>query len=208
MTVIVKRFQDSGVSYSELVELLHDSFKERLEQGLAFTCSSMTVEDYIEKTDGKQVFVALDCENQNLVGTVTLQFCKDPNGIIYGYHEYLAVSPKAKNNGVGSAMLNSIEEFVKAVRGEYILSDTAVGATSSVKWHLKNGFRIVRLKSYESTDYYSYGFRKQLVPSIFWDNALFCKIVFIKSSIATKMKLKKNGESTFVGKMLKFRNAL
>lgn len=50
MNILVDRIENTGISPGQVVALLHESFEERLQQGLRFTCSSMTEEQYRERT--------------------------------------------------------------------------------------------------------------------------------------------------------------
>lgn len=197
MNVVIKRKEETNVSYEQIVDLMHESFQERLNQGLKFTCSFMGVDEYKRKTENGVIFVAIDKDVNGLMGTVTVHIRRDENNVNYGYNEYLAVHPKAKHCGIGCRLESALESECKKNDCEYILCDTAVGATSSVKYHLKNQFKIVGLRSFPSTNYFSYLFRKQITPSKKWDSDLYCKCVYFKSFIVTKLKLKKDGGLTF-----------
>lgn len=197
MNIVVKKLDETSITYEQIADLMHESFEERLQQGLKFTCSFMSVEQYKKKTADGVVFVAIDEDTQELMGTAVVHV-KKADGVIYGYNELAAICSKAKRCGIGSMLLNARVELVKNAGGEYILSDTAVGAQSSIKYHLKNGFKIIGLTSFSSTNYYSYLFRKQLAPSKLWNNNLFCKLVFIKSYIYTKLISKEDGSKTWL----------
>ena len=132
------------------------------------------------------------------MGTAVVHIKKGIDGIVYGYNELAAICSKAKRCGIGSMLLNARAELVKKAGGEYILSDTAVGAQSSINYHLKNGFKIIGITSFLSTNYYSYLFRKQLVPSKKWDSNLYCKFVFLKSYIMTRLIAKEDGCETWL----------
>lgn len=160
MDLMITSIGDSPFSYSEVVDLIHSSFEERLNQGLHFTCSTITIDQFIEKTKKGIVLVAWDSDSSSLLGSSTVSIRKDKKGVLYGYHEYLAISPKAKRLGVGTKLLESHTHNLINTCAQYVLSDTAVGADSSVKWHVKNGFRIIGLRSFPSTNYYSFKFRK------------------------------------------------
>lgn len=203
MSVVVDRLENTAVSYKQLIELIHHSFEERIQQGLFFTCSTMTEEKYINKTKDGVVLVAMDNETNELLGTATIHIRKDNRNIIYGYNEYLAISPSAKRKGIGTKLLEKQMMIVINANGEYIESDTAVGAKSSVCWHLKNGFKIVGLQSFISTNYYSYVFRKQLVMSKKWNNEILVKLIYLFSAFRTKILKKENGEYTVFGVALK-----
>lgn len=195
MNIIIKKREEANVSYEQIVDLMHASFEERLQQGLNFTCSSMTVEEYKNRNSDAIIYVAIDDEH-NLMGAAVVHVKRDKKNILYGYNEYACVSPKAKRCGIGSMLLEARESACKRAGCDYMVSDTAVGAVSSVKYHLKNGYKIVGLRSFASTNYYSYLFRKQLTPSKFWNNSFLCKMVFVKSALIEKMKHKQDGTKT------------
>lgn len=201
MNLIITSIEDSPFSYSEVVDLIHSSFEERLNQGLHFTCSTITTDQFKQKTEKGIVLVAWDNETSSLLGTSTVSIRKDTRGNLYGYHEYLAISPKAKRLGVGTKLLESHTYNLINRCGQYVLSDTAVGADSSVKWHVKNGFRIIGLRSFPSTNYYSYIFRKQLTPSVLWDSKYFTSVRTFISSILVKSLYNEDGSYTLLGEM-------
>lgn len=142
MDVVVKLLTETNFTYQQVVELIHKSFEERLHQGLCFTCSFMTVNQFETKVKDAYIFVAYDLDSEKMLGTVTLHIRKDNNEIVYGYHEFLAVSPEVKHIGVASKLQKELVLLLLSRDGKYEMSDTACGATSSVNWHLKNGFHM------------------------------------------------------------------
>ena len=192
MCMVVKKMQDTNVTYDQIVTLMHAAFKERVLQGLKYTCSYMDVNTYIENSRGGVILVAMNADE--LCGTAMLHINTDKGGAKYGYIENLAISPKVKRMGVGSLLLKEVLKIVAENKGDYLLSDTAVDADSAVKFHKKNGFKIVGLHSYQSTNYYSYLFRLQLQPSRVWSNGFCVKFIFLLSYIKTKMEFKPNGK--------------
>ena len=203
MDIHIKSLQESPFNYDDVVALLHSSFEERLEQGLRFTCSFMTVKDLQERTRNGIVLVAWSPDEKVLLGTVSMSYKIDKHGIKFGYHENLAVSPMAKRMGVGKLLFAKFVSIVSSNYCQYIISDTAVDAKSSVLWHINNGFKIIALRSFPSTNYYSYIFRKQLSPSKMWNNKLFIWLRYNISSILIKSIYKKDGKYTFFGQMLR-----
>lgn len=200
--IVVKQLNETSITYQEIADLQHAAFIERLEQGLRFTCSSMTTEEFEAKMKDGFVFVALNKNTNELLGTVTIHIKTDNEGNVYGYHEYLAVSPNAKHSGVGSKLAQAWNELLEEKSAKYVMSDTACVATSSVNWHLKNGFQIYELESYRSTNYWSFVFIKYLDDSLkksplqmnlhYW-----CSWLFIKTT------RHKNGSDTIIGKIYK-----
>lgn len=194
MAVEIKRLEDTSFSYGDVVDLMHLAFKERKDEGLLFTCVSMTEDEYREKVKDGIVFVAYDSESGRLLGTAATSQLKNTNGLLYGVNELLAIHPDARRMGLASALLKARIDYHKNAGSDCIMSDTAVGAKSSVKYHLKNGFRIIGLFSYPNTNYYSYLFRLQLSSPSKWNSPIYCKCNFIKSFLVITLKYKKNGQ--------------
>ena len=196
MDVVIRRFEETNFSYDQIVNLMHDAFEERLKQGLNFTCSSMSVEQYKNKNADGIIFVAVNKKDNSLVGTAVVHIQKDECGVLYGYNEDIAVSPMVKRCGIGSMLQKALEEVCGRAGCSYMMCDTAVGARSSVKYHKKNGYKIVAMKSYSSTNYYSYLFRKQLDKNSKWSNSLYCKFRFLKSFFKIRICFRKDGTKT------------
>lgn len=141
MQFTVKLLSESNITYQQIADLQHAAFEERLKQGLRFTCSAMTAEQFEAKMKDGYVYLAINEEKNELLGTVTIHLYTDKSSVLYGYHEYLAISPFAKHSGVGTTLAQAWQKLLLEKGAKYVLSDTACGAISSVKWHLKNGFK-------------------------------------------------------------------
>lgn len=194
--------EEACVSYKDIVELIHESFQERLDKGLRYSCSFMTEEQYIQKTKDGIIFVAVDEESGCLAGTAVLNLRFDGKRK-YGYFEFAAGNNSYKHCGIGSLLLLLRKEAAMNAECSYILSDTSTKAESAVKYHLKNGFKIVGYESYRSTNYWSYVFRMQLEPSVFWNNNVFLKFHFFCSYIFIKLTRTIDGDDTCLGKIYK-----
>lgn len=141
--IIVNRLENSPFTYEDLIEMIHDSVRERVDQNLLFNVSRMSSDDFRNKTQNGIVLVAF--RNTDLLGTVCIHFYDDREGRHYAYHEHVFVRPESKRDGIGSLLYRCVVDLSQRNYCEYILSDTAIDATSSVKWHKKNGFIIVGL---------------------------------------------------------------
>lgn len=200
---IISRLEETDITYEQIVALLHRSFQERLDQGLHYTCSEMTVDSFQNATRNGIVLVALDSDSGSLVGTATTHLYIDKKGCKYGENENLAIHPDAKRNGIGSALLKKRLEILKEAGAEYVISDTAVNADSAVRYHLKNGFKIVGLRSFTSTNYYSYVFRLQLIRNTLQQKLYtydgYCKCLYLYSAVCVKALFKSDGSRTCFG---------
>lgn len=202
MEVLIKRLEETAVTYEEIVSLMHDSFKERLDQGLNFTSCTMSVDEFISKYSDGVIIVGFDKETNEMMAFYTFHLRQDNKKIPYGYLEQLAVSPKAKRSGIGTKMLAENCRIAASMGAKYMLSDTACDATSSVKWHYKNDFYKYELESYRSTNYWSYVFIKYLDNSI-RKSSFQLKIHYWCSCLFIKTTRHQNGSDTAFGKLCK-----
>lgn len=199
---IIIRIKGEETTWDELANLLHESFQERLMQGLHFSCSYLTA-GQLERMSAKDiVLLAIDNDNNELAGTVSLNVSSKRNGSMWAYHYNLAIKPTYKNCGIASKLFERFQEIAQLKGCTHIISDTAVGATSSVKWHLKNGFKKIGLRSFQSTNYYSVLFRKQLNDHWLWSNATSCYIFYVISSMLYHLYKNENGSLTMLGELL------
>lgn len=193
MNILIQSVDLSIFSLNDVLLLIKTSFQERLEQGLIFECSVMSLDQFEKEALKGFVFVAVDEDTKQLIGTMSIHFYVNVESEKYGNVEYLAVHPNFRKKGVARQMLSYVETFAKKNDCLYLLSDTAVGAKSSIKWHVCNGFAKIELKSYNVTDYYSILFRKNLVPSKKWDNCFYTFFIYFKSCISKRLCYRPNG---------------
>lgn len=187
------RKKGEETSWDDLTNLLHEAFQERLDQGLHFSCSYLTPEDFERVSAKAVVLVAIDKDKNRLIGTSSVVIHESAEGK-WAYFQNTAVHPDYKHQGVGSKLEEYRTEVARENGCQYVLGDTATRAKSSINFRKKYGFRIVGLKSWPATNYYSYVFRKQLVPDSKWSNPLYCKFQFWKSAIRCRMYHLANGQ--------------
>lgn len=203
------RKKGEETSWEELAQLYHEAFQERLDQGMNFICSSFTPEYLEQHFNDAIILVALDKDqNDALAGVAVLRIIHNDRGT-WGYFTDMGIKPSYKRCGIGSKLEAQRVAVAKENGCSFVMSDTAANAKSSVNWHLRNGFRIVELVSWPNTNYYSYNFRKQLVPDAKWSNPLYCKIRFWWSALICRMKYQANGDFTpFMKFYIKMRNLI
>ncbi len=175
--------------YQEIFDVMKAGFKEREEQGLNFSCLSYSLDDLIKGLEDTVVLLAKDNDTGKIIGFQRLYFRHNfmAGGLI-------AVLPEYKREGIGSLLFNKSQEMAIERGCDHLIASTSVKATSSVNWHKKNGYRIVELFSSPSTNYYSFLFRKQLLPHPQWSNPLYCKLHYWKSAIRCRIHYLSNGQ--------------
>lgn len=195
--------KDENTSWEELVHLFHESFQERLDQGLNFTCSFFTPEELERRSANKIVLVAIDEDNDALAGTVTIEILHQADKT-WAYHSNLAIKPEYKQHGIATRLLNRWMKIVESEGCEYVMSDTAEPAVSSVAWHKKNGFYPVSLHTYWDANYYSVIFRKQIKHHWLWSSRNWCAVRYAIVSTIYKLYRKSDNSLTTFGKLVFF----
>ncbi len=171
----------------ELLHLVHTAFEDRVRQGFNFICAAFSLETFRSLTHNSYIFVAQD-EHSPLIGTVALTE-RVKRGIRCGELEYLAVLPDYNRKGIATMLLIALCERARKLDLPFIISDTAMHADSSVIWHLRNGFKILRIKQFEKRDYYSYQFVKPIkTKSSTIIVMLLRRIIFFTSYIIYRIK--------------------
>ena len=151
------------MSVEELYELRKAAFFLWREAMLYTSAIDIPIEQFQRYLTDKAVFVAQDEATGELLGMHTLKLNKR-KGRANGAN--LAVSPKAQHEGIASRMLEAEAQRLRKAGYRYIVENTAIPATWSVQWHLKNGYHIVGYSRSEKQNYASYVFRKQIATDV------------------------------------------
>ena len=193
---------DKDFPYEELTELLHASYKEHLDAGRKYMAAVQTVEDTERRLDGRLCAVAYNEENK-LVACITGKvYLKGPNDKRKWYEddnilhiEQMAVHPDYRDTNILTKMvIKSMKlDFVKSA--DSWMTDTSVEATNLVNAYVKMGFQIVDMVSWESTNYYSYVFRKPVKGKKYSDR--YTKFRATLSILLCKIRYTKEGKRRF-----------
>ena len=198
------------MSVEELYELEQVAFQQWTDAGLYTPVSNTSVERLQRYIADKAVFVAQDVATGELLGMHTLRLNKR-KGRADGAN--LAVSPKAQHEGIASRMLEAEVQRLRKAGYRYIVENTAIPATWSVKWHLKNGYHIVGYSRSERNNYASYIFRKQIATDVrhhptdlLWTKPIApvtAKLRYCLSWLATNICKSKSGKLNAIGRIAK-----
>ena len=208
--ITIKTYKEAEVSVEELYELEQVAFQQWTDAGLYTPVSNTSVERLQRYIADKAVFVAQDEATGELLGMHTLKLNKR-KGRANGAN--LAVSPKAQHEGIASRMLEAEAQRLRKAGYRYIVENTAIPATWSVQWHLKNGYHIVGYSRSERNNYASYIFRKQIATDVrhhptdqLWVAPiapLTAKVLYCFSWIATNICKSKSGKLNAIGRIAK-----
>ena len=170
--------------YEALLNMIHRSFDEHLKNGLRFTCSFYTIDDLKQKILSGYCFMALS-DNNTILGISSFSHINKRGK---SYENITCVTPEARSLGIASTLYSLGIEKLKQEGAKYVIADTAISAFDSVTWHLprchchKIGF-----KSFRSTNYYSYVFRRDLVPRSIFITKIIYPVLFAYSYCITRM---------------------
>ena len=198
--IIIKNRKKTNVTDEALYALDQISHKMWREHGLSAPWMHKTFEEFQQAIQGVTMFVALDAETGELLGMHSFRIHHKQKWC-YGFR--LAISPSAQREGIASQMLEYEAERIKQTGYRYLKGVTATTADWSVRWHLKNGYRIIGYYHAPNNNFANYVFRKQLVPSLLWDSSLFCRCCYLASYAITKLTKDSNGHPNLVGRVLK-----
>ena len=159
--IIIKTRKESGISDEALYALNKESHKMWAEQGLDAPWMHRSFEEFQQAIINVSMFVALDAETGELLGMHSFR-TRRKEGWCYGFR--LAVAPSAQREGIASRMLAHEAEIIRQAGYRYLKGVTATTADWSVRWHLKNGYRIIGYYHSPNDNFANYVFRKQLVP--------------------------------------------
>ena len=198
------------MSVEELYKLEQAAFQQWTVKGLYTSIEHTTVERLQRYIADKAVFVAQDEATGELLGMHTLKLNKR-KGRANGAN--LAVSPKAQHEGIASRMLQAEAQRLRKNGYRYIVENTAIPATWSVQWHLKNGYRIVGYSRSERNNYASYIFRKQIATDVrhhptdlLWTKPIApitAKIRYCLTWLATMVCKDNSGKLNAIGRIAK-----
>ena len=208
--IVIKTNKEAGVPVEELYKLRKAAFQQYTDNGLYTAVQHTSIEQFQLQLKGKSVFVVQDEATGELLGMHTLRLNKR-KGKADGAD--LAVSPKALHEGIASRMLEVEAQRLRKVGYRYIVENTAIPATWSVQWHLRNGYRIVGYSRSEKRNYPIYIFRKQIAidvrhhpTDLLWTKPvapITAKLRYCLTWLATNICKSKSGKLNWIGRMAK-----
>lgn len=180
----------------EFSELCRQSFAEHLEKNVKMGPGYMTVDKWIEISNG--------CIGQYIedTGRIIAFWLVHPDfEKKEAYGKILAVDPEYKGNHLGLNLSHSISNYLRELNLNVFWTDTSLKAPHVVKFHKRYGCKAVGMTSWSNTNYYTVLLRLALTPeSEISDHA--AKRRFFFSKIKCKALLQEDGTSTLIYKIL------
>ena len=207
--IVIKTNKEAEASVEELYELRKAAFLQWEEKGL-ISGTIVPLEQFRRYIKDKTVFVAQDEATGELLAMRTLTLNRQKG---CAAETNLSVAPKAKRQGIGTRLIEAEVEWLKERGYRYTTCSTAIPATWSVQWHLKNGYHIVGYSRSERNNYASYIFRKQIAidvrhhpTDLLWTRPIApvtAKVRYCLSWLATNICKSKSGKLNAIGRIAK-----
>ena len=161
--IVIKTNKETEVSVEELYRLFKAAYQKWTDSGIYTPAKETTLERFTQDISRMAIFVALDANTNELLGMHVLKLNKW-KGRADGAN--LAVSLKAQHEGIASRMLQTEAQRLRQEGYRYMVGSTAIPATWSVQWHLRNGYYVVGYTRNEKSNYALYVFRKQIATDV------------------------------------------
>ena len=210
MNIIITTRKKHPFVEDTLYALMQQSYQQWRDAGIEAAWLYRTIDDFREVIRNSVVFLAVNTDDDSLLGMHCFN-CYPKKHYAHGF--YLAVSPQVKQQGIATRMLQYEEEKFRTHGYRYLRGVSKVSAIWSVRWHLKNGYRIVGYTKSEYSNFASYLFRKQIAldirhhPSdILWlpfFAPFTSKISFIASYLVTIICKTRSGKLNALGRLAK-----
>ena len=208
--IVIATTKEKEVSADELYELWKSAYAQWGDAGLKSTALDISMDVFRRTLDTRVVLVAYDASTEEVLAMRTLVLNKKKG---CAAESNLSVLPKAKRQGIGTKLMEAEAERLLKAGYRYVTCYTATTATWSVRWHLKNGYRITGYVRSEGKNYASYRFRKQIAYDIrrhptdlLWTRPmapLTACVCFVVTYIATCVCKTREGKLNWIGRWAK-----
>ncbi|MDD3139694.1 MAG: GNAT family N-acetyltransferase [Lachnospiraceae bacterium] len=192
--------QGEEIPYAEITNILNKSYHEYEDAGLDYAAATQDIETTKKRMENAHCIVVKDADV--IVGSLTYKiYIREEVQKRKWYEdnriatiEQLAVLPEYRDSKamllMGIYMLRRLMKSPEHI--ESVIIDTSCEAKRLVRAYVGIGFQIVDLKSWETTNYYSYIFRGTLNGRKYSDR--YCQLRFAISSFCVKMQYDKYGK--------------
>lgn len=164
----IVRFSEND-SIDELTELLHVSYKRLADMGLKFVATYQTPEYTKSFIQNKGECFIIKNSDGKIIGTVmylTEEYDKEPDWYtksFVGHFGKFAVHPDCQNKGIGSILMDFIENYSLSKNKTELALDTSEKALHLIEYYKKRGYRFIQYHQWDVTNYRSVIMSKTLI---------------------------------------------
>jgi GNAT superfamily N-acetyltransferase len=163
--IIIRPFT-SADSIPEITRLLHLAYRSLLDQGMRYNASHQDDQATLRRCLQGETYLAI--KDEKIVGTITLKSLERtkgsswydrPNVASFGQ---FAVQPELQKKGIGTKLLDTIENRARELSIDELALDTADGASNLIAMYESRGYRFIEYANWETTNYRSVILSKKL----------------------------------------------
>ena len=161
----IRRFKNTD-DINELTFLLNNAYKKLSDKGFKYLASHQDAAMTKKRMDEGACFVVL-LENK-IIATITYYSPKNASGnewynqdFVASYGQF-AVAGNFQSIGLGSKLIEFIEQLAKEDNSKEISIDTAEGAKELISFYSKRDYKFVGYAQWEETNYRSVILSKKL----------------------------------------------
>lgn len=163
----IRKYNEETDSISELTGLLHRAYKRLADMGLNFVATRQDDNETLSRIMSGECFV-ITAPGEALVGTITLykerkkSQCEWYRTEGISYFGQFAVEPEFQNLGLGSRMMEFIENHALKSGLSEIALDTSEKAEHLISYYEKRGYRFIQHQQWDKVNYRSVVLSKKL----------------------------------------------
>jgi len=163
---ILREFDIEKDSIEELTDLLHKAYKRLKDMGLNFVATYQDVES--TRSHMKNGICFILTESDKIIGTI-FYYLKKIKGAPDIYHKdnivlfgKFAVDPDYQNQGLGSLLMDFIEDYARSNGKRKIILDTSEEAQHLIDYYSKRGYGYIQHWKWNMVNYRSVVMGKEL----------------------------------------------
>jgi GNAT superfamily N-acetyltransferase len=148
-----------------ITEFVHRGYASLLAQGLRFVATHQDDATTLRRVSHGQSFLAI--RDTDLVGIIGCYGPHPGDCDTYSHHDtakfgHFAVDPVLRRSGIGSLLLQRVEDYARSTGFDHMALDTAEPATDLIQYYAKRGYEIVERVRWKEVNYSSVIMRKKL----------------------------------------------
>ena len=158
--------EEYGSLIPELTEMLHESYRPLLEQGMTYWAATQPEEKTLQRLQGGISFFAFS--DNLLVGTITV-VDSEPGGPCDWYNRpevnhfsQFCVRKMFQGKGLGDFLMTFIEDEARERGVEEMAMDTSERAEKLIDMYKRRDYRFIQMAKWENTNYASVVYSKRL----------------------------------------------
>jgi GNAT superfamily N-acetyltransferase len=164
--VHIRTFDAGRDSVLQLTSLLNRSYKQLADIGFRFVASHQDSDRTLERIQNATCFIGTIGEQ--IVATISYYNPQStnypgwPEGASVAHFGQFAVEPSLQSKGLGTYLLEHVEQYAREQKIEELALDTAENASHLVNYYSSKGYRFITHVQWEETNYRSVIMSKKL----------------------------------------------